>query len=280
MQIRLFALILAGVLVYATGLSAAVIHVPADAPTISEAVFLTGPGDTILVAPGIHQDVEIQLAIHGLVIMSEGGAEVTTIVPPPEATTDNYFFRLNVVGDETTVIKGFTLDGCSNGVGGFRITLPGSRPLITNNVIACRIGGYFEFETEAVIANNTFVGCDEIGIFGVRVLDAAPLITHNIITGSPVGVRCCAQANLTITCNDVWGNYENYSGICPDLTGVDGNISQDPVFCDLPGGDYQLDCQSPCVNGLGCGQMGAFGVGCGPTATDHTTWGTIKAFMN
>jgi hypothetical protein len=66
----------------------------------------------------------------------------------------------------------------------------------------------------------------------------------------------------------------------PDMTGVDGNISDDPEFCDVPVLDFTLDSISPCAPGNsppGCSLIGALDVGCGPIAIEATTWGQIKS---
>jgi serine protease len=87
-----------------------------------------------------------------------------------------------------------------------------------------------------------------------------------------------------IECNDVWGNSGAEYGGIPDQTGLNGNISEDPLFCAPVSGDYMLNVCSPCVDGRGCGRMGAFGVGCesaGVSQSDWsvelTTWGAIKS---
>jgi hypothetical protein len=66
--------------------------------------------------------------------------------------------------------------------------------------------------------------------------------------------------------------------------GIDGNISQDPLFCDPAGGDFTLCADSPCAadNNPACGQIGALPVGCGPcgtTAVETTSWGAIKTLF-
>ena len=83
-----------------------------------------------------------------------------------------------------------------------------------------------------------------------------------------------------LTCSDVFGNTGgDYSGSVPNQTGLVGNISEDPMFCDGAGGNFQLDELSPCSPANNsCGAlMGARGVGCGVTATEATTWGALKA---
>jgi hypothetical protein len=56
------------------------------------------------------------------------------------------------------------------------------------------------------------------------------------------------------------------------------NFSADPLFCDEVGGDYRLGQDSPCADGstTGCGLVGAYGVACGPTRVERTTWGRLK----
>jgi hypothetical protein len=81
----------------------------------------------------------------------------------------------------------------------------------------------------------------------------------------------------------VWGNIGgNFGGVLIDFTGIDGNISVDPQFCDPDLDDYTLCEISPCLpgnhpDGWNCGLIGKYGVGCGPSAVERTTWGRLKA---
>jgi hypothetical protein len=51
-----------------------------------------------------------------------------------------------------------------------------------------------------------------------------------------------------IAFNNVWNNNGNdYIG-GPPLTGIDGNISEDPQFVDAGNNDYHLRDSSPCIN--------------------------------
>lgn len=85
----------------------------------------------------------------------------------------------------------------------------------------------------------------------------------------------------TFSCNDVSNNAGgNYTGLA-DPTGKSGNISSDPLFCDLQALDVHLSMASPCAAAhapAGCGLIGALDVGCaGPVRTETTTWGGLKA---
>ncbi len=71
--------------------------------------------------------------------------------------------------------------------------------------------------------------------------------------------------SVAMTCNDVWSNNGgNYLGALADQTGLNGNISEDPLFCDAPGGDFTIMSSSPCLpeNNDCVLRMGAYGEGC------------------
>ncbi len=96
-------------------------------------------------------------------------------------------------------------------------------------------------------------------------------ISHTIATGSVSGCGIYATGEPpSVLCCDVWdnggGDYCDYGGVLPDQTGLNGNISQDPLFCAPASGDFRLHDDSPCgaENNPECGQIGAFGCGvCG-----------------
>jgi predicted outer membrane repeat protein len=92
-------------------------------------------------------------------------------------------------------------------------------------------------------------------------------------------VYCETAGSLPIlTCCDIYGNsFGDWVGCIEGQNGVSGNISEDPLFCEPVGGDFRLDCASPCADGYGCGQIGACGIGCGASAVEPRTWSTIKA---
>jgi hypothetical protein len=77
-----------------------------------------------------------------------------------------------------------------------------------------------------------------------------------------------ANAAASVTCCDVFGNDGgNYAGQLTDQTGLAGNITADPLFCDLVGGHFGLAAGSPALpsGNLCAAQMGAFGQECGLT---------------
>jgi predicted outer membrane repeat protein len=93
-------------------------------------------------------------------------------------------------------------------------------------------------------------------------------ILENVIVSystQGLGLRGVDEAALTISCSDVFGNPGgNYGGQWSDQTGLNGNLSLDPLYCDLAGQDFTLADESPClpVNN-DCGVLiGAFDEGC------------------
>jgi hypothetical protein len=130
---------------------------------------------------------------------------------------------------------------------------------IQDNVIydcttGIRVEGFYEDSTGVGIVGNTIVGCDP----GIYVAS----------TAFSVGV--------VETCNDVWDNETNWNGV-PDPTGVDGNISEDPLFCSWTDGSFLLQPSSPCLPYAGsCGLIGASLQGCTNSPIAAVSWGELK----
>lgn len=137
--------------------------------------------------------------------------------------------------------------------------------LITGSLAPVALYGTPRFIGNTVV-NNRFTGI-YVGP------GAAPVISNNIVTGNSTGINC-EMGYPSLSCNDVWNNVTNYVR-CTGTT----DFHLDPQFCNASGGDFRLNCTSPCVNYPGCGQVGAFGVGCGATAVQESTWGKIKVLF-
>ncbi len=78
-----------------------------------------------------------------------------------------------------------------------------------------------------------------------------------------------SDADLEVTCCDIFGNAGgDYAGDLADQTGRAGNISADPLFCNLAAGDLGLGAGSPALpaGNLCYTQIGAFGQSCGAAA--------------
>lgn len=84
-------------------------------------------------------------------------------------------------------------------------------------------------------------------------------------SSSGVGVNVDESSSASIVCTDIHGNAGgDWVGYIAEFLGQDGNICEDPLFCDPEGGDFTLAAGSPCLPGFNpdCGIMGAHGLGC------------------
>lgn len=114
-------------------------------------------------------------------------------------------------------------------------------------------------------------------------LSSQLILTHSIIAFSPHGdaIHCAQEGIAVLQCCDLFGNAGgDWTGCIADQAGVDGNLSEDPLFCgsQLPEDPLALHEDSPCAPGPGseCGLIGARAVGCGPSVISETTWGRLK----
>jgi beta propeller repeat protein/parallel beta-helix repeat protein len=76
-------------------------------------------------------------------------------------------------------------------------------------------------------------------------------VLNNIISNAPSGGGISGEGNIdesVLSFNNVWGNSPaNYMELS-DRTGVNGNISQDPLFVDAGAKDFHLQMNSPCID--------------------------------
>ncbi len=90
-----------------------------------------------------------------------------------------------------------------------------------------------------------------------------------------------AGASLELHCSNVYGNeYGNYYGEIGDQTGLNGNISENPLFCDYDNWVLTLAEQSPCLpENNDCGVlMGAFGMDCTLTGATEVPASGMRLF--
>jgi predicted outer membrane repeat protein len=130
---------------------------------------------------------------------------------------------------------------------------------------------------ELSISNSTLVDND-IGGFGSGIANWSNVraSAENTI----IAFGCCAHAvvgGIDLACCDIYGNDGgDWVGDIAGQYGINGNISEDPLFCDPDTDDFRLDDDSPCAagnhpDGWDCGLIGASPVGCGPSAVDEST---------
>jgi hypothetical protein len=184
----------------------------------------------------------------------------------------------------------FTENWARDGGGGLGV-YDGSAPLLEDVLFvdnASDIGGTIVIdEATATLRRVTIVGSRYMedwdtydGPSAIHCIGSSPVIEQVIVAFSEEGVGLWADttSNPLLTCSDLFGNPGgNYGGVLADQTGLNGNISADPLFCDAPGGEYTLDAISPCLpwNNDCHEQMGAFGWGCGVTAAEEAAPGAF-----
>ena len=109
----------------------------------------------------------------------------------------------------------------------------------------------------AVFANNTVA--DNEGRFGAPAMytagvDSRTWIANNVIaTRSGAALQCDNVVNLPgpiLAANDMFRGDAGspYAGTCADQTGLNGNISADPIFINAATGDYRVRMTSPVID--------------------------------
>ena len=230
---------------------------------------------------GVRNTAIIGNCIHDAPSMSAGisGAVYSVIIEDNDIRncTDSGI-AISSLGPETSFIRNNTI--VHNNAGGISI---GGPVILEGNIIAENGGNGIHLYSFLEIMSNTIA---RNGLSGIRI-DSQEMIGgdihHNLIAKNGyAGILAQEGFNATFRCNNVWGNSNlpngNYIGFIPDQTGLSGNISSDPFFCNAAADDYSLAWNSPALR-ASCGAMGAMAIpGCGnQTAIQQATWGSIKA---
>ena len=128
----------------------------------------------------------------------------------------------------------------------------GSSPVIRNNVFAdndcAAISMLLPRGQSPKVINNTIVN-NRVGIWMPRLYFSSPHdYRNNIIVGNEVGLLTDEDATVLPNwhSNLVFGNGTDYAGVA-DQTGVNGNISADPLFVNAAS-DYRLHRDSPAID--------------------------------
>ncbi len=265
------------------------IRVPEDYSTIQEAVDSALSYDTILVNDGIYTGVgnnNIEINNKSLIIKSVNGPEFTILDGEHSVVSGISFRKVPDYGNfYFEEIDGFTFTGFVGAVTGeytHKLTIKNSvflsnYPYSTNptsakrGIISC--GGVdLLIENCTISFNYAAVGDGSDGM--VAIVGGNPTIRNTIISHylDAVAFRTFPGAsvypNFTIENTNLFSSTssEDWTEEISHLAYINGNISEDPLFCDEATRDLHINDMSFCnathpLNSTGI-QIGYYGVGC------------------
>ncbi len=152
-----------------------------------------------------------------------------------------------------------------------------SSPIVTRctflgNVASCGGGAFLWFSSAAFI-NCTFYGNRSYDCYFSDAIflteTFSPTLSNTIIAfhehGQPI--HCSNASAPALACCDIFGNGDgDWVGCVADQYGMNGNICEDPLFCDPVMGNFSLHEDSPCApfsaQNPKCDLVGAWPVGC------------------
>jgi hypothetical protein len=246
--------------------SATIINIPDDYPTIQQGIDASTDGDTVLVQPGIYVE-NINFSGHNIVLgslyLTTGDADYLSSTIIDGGTVGSVISIINQE-DNSTVIKGFTIqNGYSDNGAAFKIFQ--SSPVIENNIIENNIaalgGGAFDcFHanphiisniirnnsatykggaiycsfSDAIISQNVIVYnlCELYG-GGIACYFSNSLIINNTLyrNRAPLGggIACWGVSHPQVINTILWNNvpYQIY---------VDGPANPNFTYCDIQNG--------------------------------------------
>jgi predicted outer membrane repeat protein len=141
--------------------------------------------------------------------------------------------------------------------------------------------------TQAWVHHNTIVGNDGDGAHtrivaggGIAIYQSgSPAIEQNVIAFNRAGGGIWCDPNTTplIRNNFAWQNEDGDVLGCSTTWQSDGNVIDNPYFCDSAIGDFSVAPNSGVMTHP-AGPLGSFpNPGCGPVTVRHSTWGSLKA---
>jgi hypothetical protein len=200
-------------------------------------IAISGSSTVIIRRNAISNNSVFSLAAGGGILLSDAGT------PTIESNVfwgnlAYYGGAIGLIGRSDATIAGNLIVRNRGGWGGgiyWKVPAGGRGPLVVNNTIA-----------ENPISN------DGSGVFADGFDAATALYNNNIVAfAAQNAVFCTFGADLNppvFRFNNVFSGGAKYTGTCTDQTGVNGNISVDPLFIDAPAGNYRVPGASPVVD--------------------------------
>ena len=150
------------------------------------------------------------------------------------------------------ILQNKTLNNNAGGIGIFWDSIA----IIENNIIAKNSavsgGGIYANSGQVLLKYNTIVNNSADSGSGIC-LEYNPSVTAigNIVTSNTGSAQVYGGNEVTLNTayNNIWSESEDrFSGALPDITGINGNISEDPILASVDTNDFSLTVYSPCIN--------------------------------
>ena len=217
----------------------AVIHVPADQPTIQAGIDSASGGDTVLVAPGTYLE-NINFSGRAILLISSGGRDVTFI---EQATSGIPIITFDSAEDSTSVVDGFTVRNTRESWG---IHCDGGSPIIQNcDVSFCiNIGdgaGIWCANSAAKVRHNRIhnnqggITGGGVGGTGVQGLEISHNEIYNNSCGHGSGIGFLGASNSLIHHNLISGNTTFGYGSIYIIYGSDCEIANNTIVGNTKG---------------------------------------------
>jgi hypothetical protein len=258
-----------------------------DYPTIQDAIDNASSGQAIELADGVFVgDGNRDITYRGkdVIVRSQSGDPSTCIIDCEGSPIDRHRgFDFASGETRSAILEGVTITNgyvTSYSGGGISCT-NNSSPTITSCVLRDNYagpsgGGIYIRDSQPDISYCTIDHNASENGGGIRLQGVPSLtlrnctISHNTATVHAGGVLCfgaslamescivsfstagegfyCYYSDVDLFCCDVYGNEGgDWIGCIEDLEAINGNICEDPRFCDPDNGDFFLDVTSPCA---------------------------------
>jgi hypothetical protein len=247
-----------------------------DYPTIQAAIDAATDGGIIELADGTftgdgNRDLDLQGKV--LTIRSLNRDPTSCIIDCQASATDQHRgFNFDDSAENGCLVQGITIMNANQILGGafqFFQTAPMIADCVIHHCEATGGAGAYCYQSSPMFESCTFVENSAVsGIFFCSD-NASPVFENTIIANSPTGASFLALSgsNPELSCSDIWGNAGgDWVGAIAGQLGINGNINEDPIFCDPAAADYTIHYDSPCAphnSGPGCDLIGALPVRCG-----------------